>query len=100
VTRALPEDKFKITSYPLARNGETIVMMPANVRILTGDSHGAKPVVWVMEPSIPRNNPPIPFTFFVADEHESFLPPERATLIGFVRTANTFIFQIDASDET
>jgi hypothetical protein len=97
-----PEDKFKVTSYPLARNGETILMLAPETRILTGDSQGAKPCIWVWEPSIPRNNPPIPFMFFVVDEHEAFLPPEGAKLIGAIRTMNIFIFQIgqDEDDET
>jgi hypothetical protein len=94
MTRVLPEEKFKITSYPLARNGESVVMLPPETRILTGDSIGARPHVWTWEPAIPRNNPPIPFTFFVIDEHESFLPPQNATLIGAIRTVNVFIFQI------
>jgi hypothetical protein len=102
MTQARQEDKYKVAAHPLARNGETILMLPPEVRILSGDTIGARPHVWVWQPAIPRNNPAKPFTFFVCDEHEAFVPPQNAMLIGAMRTINIFIFWVgpDAPGET
>jgi hypothetical protein len=98
--RTPPEDAFHLERYILSSQLETILMLPAEARILSADSYGADPCVWVWQPVIARNTLPRPVRFFVIGSRTVFVPPANARLLGTISWQDAHIFaDEDATDD-